>query len=54
MPRCAECGDDLFRPIVAWGRLFCERSCAYHFQTSHPGVVAAYDRAFPLSSGKSR
>lgn len=50
MTRCAVCGGDLFRPVVAWGRTFCEVSCSHYFRTHYPTVVAAYDHAYPLSA----
>ena len=49
-PRCSLCYGEVFRPIVAYGRVFCERSCAYYFETNFPNIVAAYDHAFPRSA----
>jgi len=52
-PRCAVCGGDLFRPISAYGRVFCEVGCAHYFKSHFPNIVAAYDHAFPLSARRS-
>ena len=48
-PRCAVCYGEMFRPVAAWGRTFCEIGCAHYFETNYPNIVAAYERAFPLS-----
>ena len=49
-PRCSLCYGEVFRPIVAWGRTFCETGCAHYFESHFPNIVAAYDHAFPRSA----
>jgi fructosamine-3-kinase len=49
-PRCAVCHGEVFRPVVAWGRTFCEIGCAHYFQSHHPAIVESYNHAYPLSA----
>lgn len=48
--RCDHCGGEVFRPIAAWGRLFCEIGCEHAFRALSPNIVAGYQRAFPRSA----
>jgi fructosamine-3-kinase len=45
--KCDHCGGEVFRPITAWGRLFCEIGCEHAFRTQSPNIVAGYRRAYP-------
>lgn len=49
-PRCAVCYGEIFRPVVAWGRTFCEPGCSLYFRTHFPNLVAAYDATYPRSA----
>ncbi len=45
--RCDRCTGDLYRPVVAFGRTFCDGICAREWAEDHPHIVSAYVAAFP-------
>ena len=48
--RCTRCHGDLYRPVVAWGRTFCDGICASEWAEVNPRIVSVYNRAFPLGA----